>query len=86
MGICRRWSACVHGTLGVEGTYHRKGDECPCTRSPAVTEVVVHRGNEQWHRGTGAGTHNRLRSKRRRHVAWEGVDDVGVSREVDSDH
>ena len=65
---------------------HTERDECPYTGSPAVAEVVVHRGDEQRHGCARAGTYDGLSCEGGGDVTGEGVDDVGVGGEIDRDH
>lgn len=67
-------------------SYHSQRDEGPCARSPPVSEVVIHGGDEQRHRRARARPYDGLRGERGRHVAREGVDDVRVGGEVDRHH
>ena len=67
-------------------TYHSNRDESPCTCSPSVAEVVVHSRDEQRHSRTRPRTDDSLRCERRSDVAGEGVNEVGVRREVNDNH
>lgn len=71
---------------GKGGTHHSKGDEGPCARGPAVSQIVIHRSDKERHRSARAGTDDRLGCESGRNVAREGIDDVRVRREINGHH